>query len=308
MNEMIIFSPFSFQSNIYDTKGVIDMYNKVAVIGGDRRSVELAKQFVKAGKFVKSYALGDPIEGVIEAATLEAAVEDVDIVVGGIPVSRDGVSLNCAYCDINITFSHLFGHMNENQSFIGGAIKDSIKEIADKHHIQVYDLLKREDMAILNAIPSAEGAIMVAMQNSEITLSESKVLILGYGRISKVLAKMIKGFESNIHIAARKDEDLAWIRTNGYKAIEFKRIEKYLNDFDFIFNTVPQTVLGYNELKEIRKSCVIVDLASPPGGIDFERAKELGLNIEWALSLPGKVAPITSASYIKDTIDKILNV
>ena len=289
-------------------KGVIDIYNKVAIIGGDRRSVELAKQLIKDGKLVKSYALGNPIQGVIESATLESAVNEVDIVVGGIPVSRDGISLNCAYCDINITFSHLFGHMNEKQVFIGGAIKDSIKEIADKHHIQVYDLLKREDMAILNAIPSAEGAIMVAMQNSEITLSESKVLILGYGRISKVLAKMIKGFESNIHIAARKDEDLAWIRTNGYKAIEFKRIEKYLNDFDFIFNTVPQTVLGYNELKEIRKSCVIVDLASPPGGIDFERAKELGLNIEWALSLPGKVAPITSASYIKDTIDKILNV
>lgn len=285
---------------------MIDIYNKVAIIGGDRRSVELAKQLVKDGKLVKSYALGVSIEGVIESATLESAVEDVDIVVGGIPVSRDGISLNCDYCNINITFSHLFGHMTEKQVFIGGAIKDSIKEIADKHHIQVYDLLKREDMAILNAIPSAEGAVMVAMQNSEITLSESKVLILGYGRISKVLAKMLKGFESKIHIAARKDEDLAWIRTNGYKAIEFRRIEKNLNDFDFIFNTVPQTVLGYNELKEIRKSCVIVDLASPPGGIDFDKAKELGLNVEWALSLPGKVAPVTSASYIKDTIDKIL--
>jgi len=288
-------------------KGVIDIYNKVAIIGGDRRSVELAKQLIKDGKLVKSYALGNPIQGVIESATLESAVNEVDIVVGGIPVSRDGISLNCAYCDINITFSHLFEHMNEKQVFIGGAIKDSIKEIADKHHIQVYDLLEREDMAILNAIPSAEGAIMVAMQNSEITLSESKVLILGYGRISKVLAKMLKGFDSKIHIAARKDENLAWIRTNGYKAIEFKRIEKYLNDFDFIFNTVPQTVLGYNELKEIRKSCVIVDLASPPGGIDFDKSKELGLNVEWALSLPGKVAPITSAGYIKDTIDKIMN-
>ena len=39
-----------------------------------------------------------------------------------------------------------------------------------------------------------------------------------------------------------------------------------------------------------------------PTGVDFAAAQQSGLNVIWALSLPGKVAPRTAGNIIKDTI------
>jgi len=140
-----------------------------------------------------------------------------------------------------------------------------------------------------------------------ITLQNSKALILGYGRIGKVLSKKLHGIGAKVHVAARKHHDLAWIETMGYIPIRMPEISTYLNTFDVIFNTVPHIILDSKELQGIRKDSLIIDLASKPGGVNFERAKEIGLKTIWALSLPGKVAPITTAKYMKDTIYNILN-
>ena len=72
--------------------------------------------------------------------------------------------------------------------------------------------------------------------------------------------------------------------------------------FDIIFNTIPALVLNRNELIKIRNDALVIDLASKPGGVDFDAAKELGIRVIWALSLPGRVAPVTAGIIIKDTI------
>ena len=77
-------------------------------------------------------------------------------------------------------------------------------------------------------------------------------------------------------------------------------------DFDVIFNTVPAEVLDRNVLEQIPDDTLIIDLASKPGGVDFSAAKELGKKVIWALSLPGKTAPITSGRIIKETILNML--
>lgn len=87
----------------------------------------------------------------------------------------------------------------------------NIYDLAIKNHVNVIDILKKEELAVLNSIPTAEGAIEVAMKNSEITLHNSRVLILGFGRIGKVLAKMLHGIGAKVYVEARKEEDFSWI-------------------------------------------------------------------------------------------------
>ena len=80
-----------------------------------------------------------------------------------------------------------------------------------------------------------------------------------------------------------------------------------LEDFDIIVNTVPVQILNKKELEFIRKDTLIIDLASNPGGVDRDEVKKQNLKFVWALALPGKVAPNTSAKFIKNTIYNVIN-
>jgi dipicolinate synthase subunit A len=135
-------------------------------------------------------------------------------------------------------------------------------------------------------------------------LHGANILILGFGRIGKLLAKTLKGFECKIDLAARKDEDFAWIDTYGYRKVTYDKLDEKLNDYDIIFNTVPALVLDEKRLEKVSKECLIIDLASKPGGVDFEKAKEYDIKLNWAMGLPGKMASKTAAKYMKKIIEK----
>ena len=160
---------------------------------------------------------------------------------------------------------------------------------------------------IKNAVPTAEGAIEIAMCETAITLNDSKCLVIGYGRIGKVLAKLLQSLGSDVYVSARKYSDLAWIDVNGYKSVHNDNLKSVANNFDVIFNTAPALILDEDILKTISSDCVVIDLASKPGGVDFEKARDLGLKVIWALSLPGKCAPLSSGKIIKETILNILH-
>ena len=142
------------------------------------------------------------------------------------------------------------------------------------------------------------------MRELPITLHGSRALVIGYGRIGKVLSRLLKALGVNVTASARKPSDLAWIRADGINAANTSELCSLFEnkDFDMIFNTVPHTVLGTKELERIRVGTLIVDLASKPGGVDTEAADAMSHSVIWALSLPGKVAPVTSGRIIADTV------
>ncbi|MDF2987058.1 MAG: phosphoglycerate dehydrogenase-like oxidoreductase [Eubacterium sp.] len=144
------------------------------------------------------------------------------------------------------------------------------------------------------------------MEEMPITLHNSNALILGYGRIGKALAKMLQGIGANVFVEARKYADIAWIKAYGYKPVSLTELSQTVKDMNVIFNTIPSIVLNHEILKILNQECLIIDLASKPGGVDFDKAKELSLRAIWALSLPGKVAPVTAAEFIKDTVFNII--
>ncbi|MFZ5990047.1 MAG: dipicolinate synthase subunit DpsA [Bacillota bacterium] len=282
---------------------------KFAIVGGDLRSVKLASLIASQGNKVNIYGFenaGFEIE-IEESTDLDQAIKESDVVIGPMPFSTDNETLNAPFHPQKIYIKDVFKKMTKSQLFVAGRIGDKIAQLADVYNVYTIDLLEREEMAVLNAVPTAEGAIQIAMEETPITLHGSNIMILGFGRIGKILAKMLDGIGSYVYVEARKYSDIAWVRSYGYKPVYISDLGDYIGEMDIIFNTIPHVVLDEEMLKKLKKDCLIIDLASKPGGVDFEKAKELGIKTIWALSLPGKVAPVTAAEFIKDTINNIID-
>lgn len=286
------------------------MHNmKYAVIGGDLRSVKLANLIQADGNNVNIYGFRNAgfEVGIEESENLLEAIKDVDVVIGPLPCSNDNETINAPFHTGKMYINEVFKIMSKNQLFVAGRIGEKIAHMAHVYNIYAVDLLEREEMAVLNAIPTAEGAIQIAMEEMPITLHHSNVLILGFGRIGKILAKMLDGIGANVYIEARKYADIAWVNSYNYKSVLMSEIKDYLPKMDVIFNTIPHVILDTDLLSEISKETLIIDLASKPGGVDFEKANAMGLKAIWALSLPGKVAPVSAAKFIKDTVYNIID-
>lgn len=281
---------------------------KFTVLGGDLRNIKLAELMAADGNEVNIYGFknaGFEIH-IAESEVLAQAIDESDVVIGPLPCSNDNDTLNAPFHSEKIHMNEVFRIMNKNQLFIAGRVSEKIAHLAQIYNVYSIDILEREEMAILNAIPTAEGAIQIAMEETPITLHNSNVLVLGFGRVGETLAGKLHGIGANVHVEARKYSDIAWIRSYGYKPVLLNDLGNHISNMDIIFNTIPHIILDEDMLRRIRKDCLIIDLASKPGGVDFEKAKTIGLKVIWALSLPGKVAPVTAAQFIKDTVYNIV--
>lgn len=286
------------------------MKKNISVIGGDLRIVKLIELLAKDNYNVFIYALEGAesltkLNNVIAVNSIKELANNSKVVIGPIPLSSNKKDINTPFSDKIISLNNLYNNL-DNNLFIAGSISNQIIEQFNNRNIQVVDLLNREELAVLNTISTAEGAIQIAIEQTYKTLHNSNVLILGFGRIGKILAKMLTGIGAKVSCEARKDADLAWIKAYGYTAIHINDLNKEINKFDIIMNTIPSMILNKERLDLIEKDCLIIDLASAPGGVDREYAKEKGIKVIWALSLPGKVAPITSAEFIQETIYNVL--
>ena len=288
------------------------MYRKISVIGGDLRIVKLIELLVKDDFLVYYYGL-ENAEGLGEGenlhrcSSIDELIDRGDIILGPVPMTSDRVNISTPFSENKIAIDEIVSAMkNRNKVFLAGKITDDIARKLDEGKVQYIDLLKREELVVLNTISTAEGTIQILMEETQRTIHGSNILIMGFGRVGKVLAKMLDGIGANVTCEARKDSDIAWIKAYGYKPIHLSEVNQELGKFDIIINTIPFTILDDERLGFVKKDCTIIDLSSNPGGVDRKSAKRRGLKLIWALSLPGKVAPITSAEFIKETIGHIL--
>ena len=286
------------------------MSNQFAVIGGDLRIIELVKILAKENNIVYTYGLEKAeqlknLDNVIICEKLTQVVKEAEVVIGPIPFSSNGKEINTPFSDVSISIRELMHTLNA-KILIAGTISPEVYDMANDEYIEIIDIMKREELSVLNTVSTAEGAIEIAISNTNKILHGSKVLILGFGRIGKVLARKMAGLSVKVTCAARKDEDLAWIKAYGHNATNINTLGENLSDYDIIMNTVPHLILTKERMDYVSEECLLIDLASNPGGIDKKAAKDRNLKLIWALALPGKVAPVTTAEFIKDTIYNIL--
>lgn len=221
------------------------------------------------------------------------------------PITKDNDTIYAPYGKETIKLSEVKEYL-ENKQLIAGMIPECFENL-EKKNVEIFDLMKSEELTILNAIPTVEGTLKIAIEETEITIYESNVMIVGYGRIGKILCDRFQKMGANIYCTARKEKDLTWIRAEKCVPVKYNELEEYCKTMNIIINTVPNLVIDEKILKNLKKDCIIIDVASNPGGVDKIAAKMYKIKIITALGIPGKIAPKTAAKYIKDIVEEKLN-
>lgn len=155
-----------------------------------------------------------------------------------------------------------------------------------------------DEVAIYNSIPTAEGVIFHIIKNTEITIHQADILVIGGGRCGQTIARDLKALGARVTVTYRKRSDEARLFELGVIPLNIEYFVEDLEHFDVIVNTVPSKILDKKALDRLKKDCYVIDIASKPGGTDFEYAKSIGINAELTLSLPSIVAPKTAAYYL----------
>ena len=277
---------------------------KLSVIGGDARQSAAARKLEEQG-FKCSLFGTEVFEGQSLCRDLAECLKDTNAVILGVPFSNDGHRVNCKSPDYAISLRSLYERLAPRSLMLGGKVTPEAQSQAALYGVRFLDYLEREEVNIHNAVPTAEGAIEIAMRELPVTLFGSRSAVLGYGRVGRALAERLKALGSDVTVAVRRERDAAWCKASGLKTLGYSSLAD-LRGFDVIFNTVPARVLGSAELADIGSASLIIDLASKPGGVDMDSARELGCRVIWALSLPGKVAVRTAGEIIADSVLSIL--
>ena len=267
--------------------------------GGDLRQVYMCERLCASGEV---YALG--INGADGAKTISSP-EDM-------PVKADVLVLPLMTGDTlagaeDISLQRLASQVKTGGIVLGGRLSPGHKKLFADMGLASEDYFSSESLAVKNCLPTAEGALMTALANTADTVFGSKVLILGFGRTAKCCARLFKAAGADTSVAARRHEVLAQAWTEGHRTFDISELAANINSFDTIINTVPALILTKDILAETKAGCLVIDLASMPGGTDFAAAKRLGINAVHALALPAKAAPAATGRLIADTIIEIIN-
>lgn len=278
------------------------MKRTAAVLGGDMRQVYLARLLLEDGIDAVTWGLerGDGPNPVPLHQALEAG-----LLILPLPVCRAG-SLNLPLTDTALGAEQLWPRLRFDQLLLGGMTGELAPRLMTDFGLTLLDYYNREETQVANAVPTAEGAIQLAMESTEGTIHGSRCLVVGYGRIGKLLAERLEALGASVAVAARSYSDRAWIAARGYEGLATTRLAGELGRFDLIFNTVPALVFDAERLEEMSRDCLLLDLASAPGGVDPAVAKQIGRRVLCAPGLPGKVAPRSAAKAIRDSIYHIL--
>lgn len=280
------------------------MINTFGVIGGDERMKYLAQSIAADGYPVCVCGLEKlgTCRGAAECDLPQLAAKS-SVILLPLPATKDGLFLNAPYAENEIRLDDDFSRLFMHKTVCGGMLQRLTASSSLWREIEPEDYYRREELAVGNAIPTAEGAVGIAIREYPGTINGAKCLITGFGRIGKNLAIILRGMGAEVFCAARKKADLMQMRAFGVQPLTYREISRR---FDLIFNTVPARVLTSPVLMQQTRDTLIIDLASAPGGTDLKRAEELHLHVIDAPSLPGRVAPKTAAEYIKEAVYNIL--
>lgn len=282
---------------------------KLGFIGGDRRFVlcaeTMAAHAVECTLFGTEKA-SENIDLCTRCDFLEDTCRAARALVLPLPVTRDGEHVFMPLSEKSCTVEEVFSCVSSHTPILCGGITPCVRRLAEKYHVEVYDYAAREDFKVSNAITTAEGAVSLALNEMPVTLCGCRCLVVGYGRIGKQVCRLLHAFGATVYASARKNEDLALIRASGCHPLLTEDIGTVVKTCALIVNTVPKTVLDRRVLSEVAPTALVIDLASKPGGVDFKAAEGLGLKVLWALSLPGKTAPVTAAETLSDTLLAVL--
>lgn len=282
---------------------------RIAVLGGDARELVLLEELVASGARVN--VIGLPVNkgttGVVPCRDPGECLLDVKAVILPVPGINEKGLLHCTLAEQPLALTEeLMAKIPANVPVFVGIARPLLVQMASRRNLRLIELMKLDEVAILNSIPSAEGAVQMAMEMLPITIHGSSAFVLGFGRTGVTLARLLGAMGARTRVVARKPEHLARITEMNLAPVPFKQLAETLGEADVIFNTIPATVLTSEVLEKVSPEAVIIDLASAPGGTDFQTAETLGIRAILAPGLPGKVAPKTAGRILARVVTRFL--
>ncbi|HEY8464987.1 MAG TPA: dipicolinate synthase subunit DpsA [Bacillota bacterium] len=286
---------------------VCDYQFHVAVVGGDVRQIAVAKALTGLAGTVKVY--GHPRESLPEntiyCSNLENVLTGVSVVV--LPISgMDDAGMVRSYQTEWINFGQYLNLLSRGTVVITGSFPVSWMKRAIQKGLKVVQYAEDDTIAILNSIPTAEGAVQIAMEQLPITIHGSQVLVIGFGRVGVTVARAFQGLGAKVTVAARRLELLARAGEMGCDTVIHQDLATVIGKMQLVVNTVPAVVIDRETLQRTLPNVLIIDLASAPGGVDYDSARELGRKAIFAPGLPGKVAPQTAGNILASAIPKLI--
>ncbi len=259
---------------------------RILIIGGDKRQLALADMLKEKGHIV----------GLQGFEKLGAADEDMaapDYVFLPVPYRNPDGSIKAPFADAPLELTSIVRRY-PNSAYVLGRCDDDAKAVMEGQ-VRYMDFNDDEAFLIRNALLTAQAALCAYAKYSETALCDTKCLVVGYGRISKFLCRLLKANGAKVAAAARKARDLELIADEGLSAVRMDDLRQSLPWADVIFNTVPVHIFEEIELLAIRRNVHVIELASPPYGMDLKLAEKCMVNVHVEPSLPGLYFPVSAA-------------
>ena len=256
------------------------------VIGGDARLGWLARLLRQRGESVGALDR-EPMEGIVpvDARTLAQA----RIAVTNCPPKLNGVPMD---------FEELLSKLPEDAR---------VYTCGPKHpdfDRRVTDLWADETLLADNAALTAEGAVAAAMRASDRAMRDMRCLVIGWGRVGRALTELLVGIGAPVTAVSRSESGRNRAAERGAEAVPTGELARILPNCDLVFNTAPSLVLDEALLERVNDDALLIDLASPPYGIDLAAAWRMGLRAWREPALPGRCCPRSAAEALLRAIDR----
>ena len=266
----------------------------IAVIGGDRRTAFMIPFFQENGYRVISFGIQETDKENADgrAHSLKEALDGADVIVGGIPLEKEG----------GLEIRELSRLIRKKHTIFGGVIPESFRQECSERDILCCDFMLVESIAVFNAVATAEGAVLEALRHKDTNIHKSESLVIGYGRCGKILSDKLKGLSACVTVCSNSQTELAVADAYGLRTLPLEQLESRAGEFEYIYNTAPALLLTEKLLEKIREDALIIDIASGSGGVDYKAAERLNITALRCPGLPGKYAGRTSAKCLTDYV------
>src|SRR5215831_11900433 len=266
------------------------------MLGGDKREQEIARRAALTGAEVRAYGFPWPEQGIPDVKHLDnppAVLKGAKFALFPIPgISSNGALFAPAAPAPIVPDRAMLSGMAPRAHIILGWADKNLKAHADALSIGLHEYEWDRSLMLQRTPAILEGLLKIVIENTAITIHNSHACVVGQGTIGAVLARYLVALGAHTHIAARNPEQRAAAFVAGATPHLLEELSELAPHLDFIFSTVPARVVGEGVLSRLPKSALIVDLAAPPGGVDFDVAKRMGLTAIWGRGL-GSRAPLT---------------
>lgn len=281
---------------------------QIAIAGGDRREETFCQLMVEKDYRVKLLSETPLAGGNVDCTeSVVELLDGSDIVYAPLSGADDnGYLKSVLISDMVRLDEHFFKIMEPGALFMMGSVKSPVKELLRRLHINYVELTDLDELAILNAIPTAEGALKIAIEETPYTLFQSNVLIFGLGRVGLTLAWRLKLLGASVYVVTRNRAAQARGQDLGLNMLEYSELPGCLSWMDIIYNTVPAPIITEDYICQLSRESLIIDLASAPGGTDFEAAAKYKIRALMVPGLPGRVAPETAGRTLAQVIPGLI--